>query len=89
MENGHPTHTPELLELFNAMQSANKALKKSAKSLASMRSKEYQIAVDAYRAYWNAVGLDKADCEGTRLERRQTPIFIHESEMQQDRPIGF
>ena len=58
MNSGYPTHTATLATLFAALNEANAALRKVANKPGVTRSPQYNKAMDAYRAYWNAVDVD-------------------------------
>lgn len=61
----YPTHTPELLRLCNAMNTANAAVKRIARKPNPFHSPEYATAKAAHRAYWAAVDAD-ADATAAR-----------------------
>lgn len=56
-----PTHTPELLALFDAMNDTRSKLNRAlaAGRCAAFRLPEYKASMTAYRAYWRAVDADK------------------------------
>lgn len=58
-----PTHTPELLALFDAMNDTRSKLNRAlaAGRCAAFRLPEYKASMIAYRAYWRAVDDDKAN----------------------------
>lgn len=57
-----PTHTPELLALFNDMNTTRVMLDRAMRSnpaALAFRLPEYKTSMTAYRAYWRAVDANK------------------------------